>query len=256
MTTARRPLCVGGPGRRNRRRRCDAASLLACRARRRDRGRGGGRHPARTPCRARDRPRSARLPARELRAGRALSSTRRSPSRGSSAQWRDPRAGLAFVAGPILAPLGLLPLLPLAVQPARTRVAPRAFTPSSQCPPQRSSPASPAASCRSAAGLPPISGLRGRSARLTSSMRLSRSSVPDAASDDRAGARRGRDGAAPCAGARSRRARRPLCAPGGAAAALGTRSLHRWRSSEEPCSFLPSRSPDRYSRALSRKRDG
>ncbi|HEX6725069.1 MAG TPA: serine/threonine-protein kinase [Gaiella sp.] len=33
--------------------------------------------------------------------------------------WRDPRAGLAFWAGPILSGLGLLPLLPLAVQPAR-----------------------------------------------------------------------------------------------------------------------------------------
>jgi eukaryotic-like serine/threonine-protein kinase len=33
--------------------------------------------------------------------------------------WRDPRAGLAFWAGPLLAPLGLLALLPLAVQPAR-----------------------------------------------------------------------------------------------------------------------------------------
>jgi hypothetical protein len=33
--------------------------------------------------------------------------------------WRDPRAGLAFWAGPLLGALGLLPLLPLAVQPAR-----------------------------------------------------------------------------------------------------------------------------------------
>jgi predicted Ser/Thr protein kinase len=33
--------------------------------------------------------------------------------------WRDPRAGLAFCAGPLLAPLGGLALLPLAVQPAR-----------------------------------------------------------------------------------------------------------------------------------------
>ena len=33
--------------------------------------------------------------------------------------WRDARAGLAFFAGPILAPLGLIGLLPLAVQPAR-----------------------------------------------------------------------------------------------------------------------------------------
>ena len=33
--------------------------------------------------------------------------------------WRDARAGLAFAAGPLLAPLGLLPLVPLAVQPAR-----------------------------------------------------------------------------------------------------------------------------------------
>ena len=33
--------------------------------------------------------------------------------------WRDARAGLAFVAGPILAAVGLLALLPLAVQPAR-----------------------------------------------------------------------------------------------------------------------------------------
>ena len=40
--------------------------------------------------------------------------------------WRDPRAGLAFWAGPLLAPLGLLALLPLAVQPARGCVAPRA----------------------------------------------------------------------------------------------------------------------------------
>ena len=33
--------------------------------------------------------------------------------------WRDARAGLAFCAGPLLAPLGLLGLLPLAVQPSR-----------------------------------------------------------------------------------------------------------------------------------------
>jgi hypothetical protein len=33
--------------------------------------------------------------------------------------WRDARAGLAFLAGPVLAPFGLLALLPLAVQPAR-----------------------------------------------------------------------------------------------------------------------------------------
>ena len=33
--------------------------------------------------------------------------------------WRDPRAGLAFWSGPLLGALGLLPLLPLAVQPAR-----------------------------------------------------------------------------------------------------------------------------------------
>ena len=33
--------------------------------------------------------------------------------------WRDARAGLLFTLGPALAPLGLLPLLPLAVQPAR-----------------------------------------------------------------------------------------------------------------------------------------
>jgi hypothetical protein len=33
--------------------------------------------------------------------------------------WRDARAGLLFIAGPLLAPLGGLALLPLAVQPAR-----------------------------------------------------------------------------------------------------------------------------------------
>ena len=33
--------------------------------------------------------------------------------------WRDPRAGLAFCAGPLLAGVGALALLPLAVQPAR-----------------------------------------------------------------------------------------------------------------------------------------
>jgi hypothetical protein len=33
--------------------------------------------------------------------------------------WRDARAGLLFAAGPLLAPLGLLAVLPLAVQPAR-----------------------------------------------------------------------------------------------------------------------------------------
>ena len=36
--------------------------------------------------------------------------------------WRDARAGLLFVAGPLLAPIGALALLPLAVQPARGRV--------------------------------------------------------------------------------------------------------------------------------------
>lgn len=33
--------------------------------------------------------------------------------------WGDPRTGLSFVAGPVLAPLGLLALVPLAVQPAQ-----------------------------------------------------------------------------------------------------------------------------------------
>jgi hypothetical protein len=36
-----------------------------------------------------------------------------------AATWRDARAGLAFFAGPLLAPFGLICLLPLAVQPAR-----------------------------------------------------------------------------------------------------------------------------------------
>ena len=36
--------------------------------------------------------------------------------------WRDARTGLLFVAGPLLAPLGLLALVPLAVQPARGAV--------------------------------------------------------------------------------------------------------------------------------------
>jgi eukaryotic-like serine/threonine-protein kinase len=39
-----------------------------------------------------------------------------------AAGWRDPRAGLVFVSGPLLAPLGLLALVPLAVQPARGAV--------------------------------------------------------------------------------------------------------------------------------------
>ena len=33
--------------------------------------------------------------------------------------WRDARAGFLFVTGPLLAPLGLLAVVPLAVQPAR-----------------------------------------------------------------------------------------------------------------------------------------
>ncbi|MBA2331378.1 MAG: hypothetical protein H0V94_01120, partial [Actinobacteria bacterium] len=33
--------------------------------------------------------------------------------------WREPRSGLVFLAGPLLAPLGLIGLIPLAVQPAR-----------------------------------------------------------------------------------------------------------------------------------------
>jgi eukaryotic-like serine/threonine-protein kinase len=36
--------------------------------------------------------------------------------------WRDGRAGLLFLSGPLLAPLGLLALVPLAVQPARGAV--------------------------------------------------------------------------------------------------------------------------------------
>jgi len=36
--------------------------------------------------------------------------------------WRDARGGLLFVAGPLLASVGALALLPLAVQPARGRV--------------------------------------------------------------------------------------------------------------------------------------
>jgi hypothetical protein len=35
------------------------------------------------------------------------------------AGWRDPRGGLAFAVGPVLAPLGLLALVPLAMQPVR-----------------------------------------------------------------------------------------------------------------------------------------
>jgi hypothetical protein len=35
-----------------------------------------------------------------------------------AAMWRDARCGLAFAAGPLLAPIGLLALVPLAVQPA------------------------------------------------------------------------------------------------------------------------------------------
>jgi serine/threonine-protein kinase len=44
--------------------------------------------------------------------------------------WRDPRAGICFAAGPLLAALGALMLLPLAVQPARgaARKALHAFT--------------------------------------------------------------------------------------------------------------------------------
>ncbi len=44
--------------------------------------------------------------------------------------WRDARAGLLFVAGPVLAAVGAIALLPLAVQPARGRVrrALQAFT--------------------------------------------------------------------------------------------------------------------------------
>ena len=53
---------------------------------------------------------------------RPPSSTRLSPSRGSRVCWRDARAGLLFVAGPLLASIGALALLPLAVQPARGRV--------------------------------------------------------------------------------------------------------------------------------------
>jgi hypothetical protein len=47
-----------------------------------------------------------------------------------AACWRDARAGLLFVAGPLLASFGALALLPLAVQPARGRVrrALQAFT--------------------------------------------------------------------------------------------------------------------------------
>ena len=41
------------------------------------------------------------------------------PRSGSAVGWRDARAGLAFAAGPLLAPFGLLALVPLAVQPAR-----------------------------------------------------------------------------------------------------------------------------------------
>jgi hypothetical protein len=36
--------------------------------------------------------------------------------------WRDARSGLAFLAGPLLAPLGLIALVPLAVQPVKGHV--------------------------------------------------------------------------------------------------------------------------------------
>ena len=83
------------------------AALAAWRdAARRPRGRSG-----RSALSARQRRRGRRGPVRPARARLARRSS-----------WRDARWGLLFLAGPLLAPLGLLALVPLVVQPARGTV--------------------------------------------------------------------------------------------------------------------------------------
>ena len=64
--------------------------------------------------------------------------------------WRDARAGLLFVAGPVLAAVGAIALLPLAVQPARGRGGGRSRR-SSASSPRPPSPACAASRCRSPA---------------------------------------------------------------------------------------------------------
>ena len=77
------------------------------------------RAPAARP---RDRALRARLPARQRRPGgrRRVRGARARLARASAGATRGP--GLLFVAGPLLAAVGALALLPLAVQPARGRV--------------------------------------------------------------------------------------------------------------------------------------
>ena len=106
------------------RRRADA--VLAARARASARARHRGRNDPNAAHRPRNRPLRARVPAREHRPGGRRRPTECSRLRWLAVFWRDARAGLLFVAGPLLAAIGAIALLPLAVQPAHGRAEARA----------------------------------------------------------------------------------------------------------------------------------
>ena len=98
-------------------------------------GRPGSSCCSRSPPRPRrsGRRASASRSRSSCRSSRSGTSPRRPPSRTARSRsrwlavfWRDARAGLLFVAGPLLAAVGAIALLPLAVQPARGRAAARA----------------------------------------------------------------------------------------------------------------------------------
>ena len=101
------------------------------------------------------------LPLGNLALGLALALRRASRSAGSRSPGATPALGLAFLAGPLLAPLGLLALVPLAVAGgARRRPARRAGA-SRPSPWPRSPPGCAERSCRSAQGAAPPLDLAG-----------------------------------------------------------------------------------------------
>ena len=150
----------GSPCARDRGRRLAAAVLAAgpCWRSSRSRRRSARFEPRGSGWRSRS---SHRVPARQRRAGRRdrLGGARRSP--GSQSRGVTPAQGSSSCLGPLLAPLGLLALLPLAVQPARgPGGAPS--TPRRPCSPRRSSQGSRGGRCRSRARSSATSGSRAR----------------------------------------------------------------------------------------------
>ncbi len=106
--------------RRSRSARRDVPSVLASRARRAPHRRDRRRMLARSATRSRARPRRSDPPARQHRRRCGDRYTASSPSAWLALNWRDARHGLWFMAGPLLAGVGLLALVPLALIPVRS----------------------------------------------------------------------------------------------------------------------------------------